>query len=320
MWGRCTRRVRRSVDASTSGTSANTSTEEKEINAYEVLGVDVTASHRAVRDAFRFKAKDAHPDRGGSSEAFDLLKRAQEVLTDDDARAALDAKLLDVPIGSVSLEELKWSRELSRLAEEEEAGEARGADAVLASARACAVAEKALAQLAMKKKKDAEKLSEEKKTRALETANATRRKNAKMASKNDGRGEDEEVTVIVTPEMLETLFSEKEDGQDVGIVSLDVTTEMNCKKCNGWGEKEGHWTMALDKLCPTCKGCGRVEVSKKVKIPVRVGVTDGETFTVYKSGNAGYRRVVTVLGQMGDEGTPGDLLVTVRVLKEGQVG
>ena len=40
-----------------------------------MLGVDVTASHRAVRDAFRQKAKDAHPDRGGTPEAFDALKQ-----------------------------------------------------------------------------------------------------------------------------------------------------------------------------------------------------------------------------------------------------
>ena len=122
---------RKSAAASTS-----TASTEEEVNAYDVLGVDVTASHRAVRDAFRQKAKDAHPDRGGTPEAFDALKRAQDVLTDDGKRAALDARLLDVPIGSLSLEELKWSRELQRLAEEEEAGEVRGADAVLASARA----------------------------------------------------------------------------------------------------------------------------------------------------------------------------------------
>ena len=70
----------------------STASTEEEVNAYDVLGVDVTASHRAVRDAFRQKAKDAHPDRGGTPEAFDALKRAQDVLTDDGKRAALDAR------------------------------------------------------------------------------------------------------------------------------------------------------------------------------------------------------------------------------------
>ena len=67
---------RKSAAASTS-----TASTEEEVNAYDVLGVDVTASYRAVRDAFRQKAKDAHPDRGGTPEAFDALKRAQDVLT-----------------------------------------------------------------------------------------------------------------------------------------------------------------------------------------------------------------------------------------------
>ena len=157
--GGCTRRSHQKSAAS----STSTAPTEDEVNAYDVLGVDVTASHRAVRDAFRQKAKDAHPDRGGTPEAFDALKRAQDVLTDDGKRAALDSRLLDVPIGSLSLEELKWSRELQRLAEEEKAGEVRGADAVLASARAYAAAEKALEAIAAKKKKDAAKRDEEKK-------------------------------------------------------------------------------------------------------------------------------------------------------------
>ena len=36
-------------------------------NAYEVMGLDVTASKRAARQAFRTLAKDAHPDTGGSA-------------------------------------------------------------------------------------------------------------------------------------------------------------------------------------------------------------------------------------------------------------
>ena len=79
------------------------------------------------------------------SEAFDALKTAADILTDDDARAALDAELLDLPLDSLTLQELRWSRQLAGLAEAEEDGEVRGADAVLESARAYAAAEKALA-------------------------------------------------------------------------------------------------------------------------------------------------------------------------------
>ena len=133
-------------------------------NPYEILNVDVTASKRAVRDAFRRAAKTAHPDRGGTAEAFDALTKAADVLTDDAKRAQLDAKLLDVPAGSLTLEELRWSRELAALQEAEDAGEVKGPDAVLDAARAYAAAEKALDAIAKRKKKqeDADKL--EKKT------------------------------------------------------------------------------------------------------------------------------------------------------------
>ena len=328
VWDRaCARRVCRTAAASTSMTSTDG---ELELNAYDVLGVDVTASHRTVRDAFRRKAKDAHPDRGGTSEGFDASKRAQDVLIDDNARAKLDAKLMDVSIGSLSLEELKWSRELVRLAEEEEAGEVRGAKAVLASAWAYAVAERALAQIAVKKKKDAAKLAEDKKTQLLSLAATKRRKNAQMASQNDAKGEDATATLLLTPEMLDTVFQDggKEsalgrDGTDTsrsaGGVSVDATVETNCPKCHGWGEKEGHWTMAIDKLCVKCDGFGRVAVTKKVKVSLRKGIADGETVTVFGAGHAGYRRIANALGAMGDAGDAGDLLVKVRVLKEGRV-
>ena len=305
---------RKSAAASTS-----TASTEEEVNAYDVLGVDVTASHRAVRDAFRQKAKDAHPDRGGTPEAFDALKRAQDVLTDDGKRAALDSRLLDVPIGSLSLEELKWSRELQRLAEEEKAGEVRGADAVLASARAYAAAEKALEAIAAKKKKDAAKRDEEKKASALAEAETRRLRNATMASKDEGRGDDKESVLILTREMLDTAFEATREASDVAVFALGVAIEANCPRCGGWGEKEGHWTMKEDKLCPKCAGFGRVEAKKTVQVPVRRGVVSGESVTVRGAGNAGFRRQLSVLGAMGEAGAPGDLVVEVKVLEEGRV-
>jgi hypothetical protein len=59
-------------------------------------------------------------------EAFEALKSAAEVLTDDDAREALDARLLELPLNALALQELRWSRELAGLAEAEEDGEVRG--------------------------------------------------------------------------------------------------------------------------------------------------------------------------------------------------
>lgn len=52
--------------------------------AYDVLGLDPTASEAAVRSAYREKAKELHPDtEGGSAEAFQELNDAYERLVDD---------------------------------------------------------------------------------------------------------------------------------------------------------------------------------------------------------------------------------------------
>lgn len=58
---------------------------------YETLGVDRTASPAEIKRAYRRKAKAAHPDAGGSPEAFNELSKAHRVLTDDRKRQRYDA-------------------------------------------------------------------------------------------------------------------------------------------------------------------------------------------------------------------------------------
>lgn len=57
---------------------------------YETLGVARDATRDAIKKAFRRKAKDAHPDTGGSAEKFHALELAHRVLTDDDSREQYD--------------------------------------------------------------------------------------------------------------------------------------------------------------------------------------------------------------------------------------
>jgi hypothetical protein len=52
--------------------------------AYEVLGLDPTASDDEVRDAYRDQAKELHPDtEGGSADAFQELNDAYERIVDE---------------------------------------------------------------------------------------------------------------------------------------------------------------------------------------------------------------------------------------------
>jgi ferredoxin len=53
---------------------------------YDVLGVDPGASEAAVREAYRQRVKEAHPDQGGSTAEFRRVQDAYEALTGADGR------------------------------------------------------------------------------------------------------------------------------------------------------------------------------------------------------------------------------------------
>ncbi len=57
---------------------------------YGVLGVKRTAPRKDIHKAYRKKAKTAHPDAGGSVEAFNELVLAYSVLSDGDRRTRYD--------------------------------------------------------------------------------------------------------------------------------------------------------------------------------------------------------------------------------------
>jgi curved DNA-binding protein CbpA len=58
---------------------------------YVELGVEPGTSAAEIDKAYRQKARKAHPDTGGSSEAFHTLAHAYDVLSDPDRRKAYDA-------------------------------------------------------------------------------------------------------------------------------------------------------------------------------------------------------------------------------------
>jgi ferredoxin len=49
---------------------------------FDVLGIDPDADDATVRDAYRRRVKDAHPDRGGSAREFQRVKEAYEMIQD----------------------------------------------------------------------------------------------------------------------------------------------------------------------------------------------------------------------------------------------
>jgi hypothetical protein len=61
-----------------------------DFDPYEILGVGKDATSEDIRQAFKRKSKTAHPDYGGSSEDFDALRKAYEILTDTSKRRMWD--------------------------------------------------------------------------------------------------------------------------------------------------------------------------------------------------------------------------------------
>jgi curved DNA-binding protein CbpA len=61
------------------------------IDLYQLLGIKRAASREEIRKAYRRKAKNSHPDTGGSAEAFNALTAAHEVLSDTSRRERYDA-------------------------------------------------------------------------------------------------------------------------------------------------------------------------------------------------------------------------------------
>lgn len=60
------------------------------MNFYETLGLSEEATDAEIKKAYREKAKEAHPDKGGDEESFKQLARAYEVLSDGEKRAKYD--------------------------------------------------------------------------------------------------------------------------------------------------------------------------------------------------------------------------------------
>jgi curved DNA-binding protein CbpA len=62
----------------------------RNVDLYGVLGVHPTATAGEIKAAYWRRAKNAHPDAGGSEHEFGSVKLAHDVLSDPDRRARYD--------------------------------------------------------------------------------------------------------------------------------------------------------------------------------------------------------------------------------------
>ena len=66
------------------------------MNPYKVLGVETEATSDEIKKAYRALAKKHHPDKGGDSEAFDLISRAYTILSDENKRQLYDKAKVNI--------------------------------------------------------------------------------------------------------------------------------------------------------------------------------------------------------------------------------
>lgn len=270
---------------------------------YAALGVAPSATASEVKAAYRSLAKQSHPDAGGTQEAFEAIATAAETLLDVDARRRYDADFLGRD--SLALQAVELARELNALDEEVSGSPAD----IAARARRHAAAEKALQAVEARRQKEKAKDAEEKKARALEQAERKRFKDKSYVAKHGRVGRRAEATLTLT-------FDEARAGTSTRTVAFE--RETSCTKCGGWGEKPGHWILAVEKLCPACKGTGRTTRRVEHVVPVAPGSADGDVLTLAGEGHGGFSKQLTVLGQMSEPAAPGDLVVRLVVLREGE--
>lgn len=67
--------------------------DDRVVDAFAVLGCEVDADDTEVRRAYRARARDSHPDRGGDPDEFARVNAAYEVLRTAELRADLVVRL-----------------------------------------------------------------------------------------------------------------------------------------------------------------------------------------------------------------------------------
>ena len=77
----------------------------QEDNLYKILEVTPSATTGEIKEAYRRKSMEHHPDRGGNPVLFDQVKKAHDVLSDPHKRNRYDMLINVVRVGEDEITE-----------------------------------------------------------------------------------------------------------------------------------------------------------------------------------------------------------------------
>ena len=247
---------------------------------YEILGVPRDADGDTIKRAYRAKARQLHPDAGGSEESFKELTAAYEILSNAQARSNYD-RYGDPrgPAGAEGFEGFSGFGDLQDFIEAFFGG--FGGSGRRQSARAAARGGRdALVDLRL--------TLEEAYTGARREVEVTL---PRVCETCEGSG----AAPGAGPVRCEECGGAGAVQQVARSIFGQVLTTTACPACDGLG------TRVLNP-CARCAGQGRREVTEKVTVDVPVGVDEGTRLRLTGRGES---------GRLG--GQSGDLYVRVRL-------
>jgi curved DNA-binding protein CbpA len=87
------------------------------LDYYAILGVEPSVDLATLKQAFRIKVRECHPDRGGTHERMVLVNEAWQILSDPDIRQRYDEALRQGPDSSAENKAAADANEARRKAE-----------------------------------------------------------------------------------------------------------------------------------------------------------------------------------------------------------
>lgn len=253
---------------------------------YKLLGVEKSASKEEIKKAYRSKAKQHHPDKGGDEATFKKINEAYKVLSDDQKKSHYDQFGSAGPQGGFGSGGFGGGGFSSA---DFNAQNFSGFEDIFSSFFGGGMSGERTAQSRQQKGSDLEVevlLDFGESIKGVSKTFPARR--FEPCAKCDSKGGDGE-------ENCATCHGSGRITQQFQTPFGNVSQQASCATCHGTGK-------TFKNLCDKCHGEGRVEAKTNIDIKIPAGIENGTTLRFRGKGDAGK-----------NGGATGDLYVHVRV-------